>query len=201
MSDFSFVTRIQKQIEGINGQENPHSSENFVMPTTHQNALVVNQTQDGSDVAICLQKEILEEFSGRVYPQDFQMLELPRLSVLVEEVSHFNYFCEMSRVKREISPLDLEIQAEVDKFSFALSCLHQQQEEALADSVFDVIFDQLRMGEWVSSEDEETYRDAHQIARGFCRRVLREHENFHEQLELFRQFFSLSPVEKRRAAL
>jgi hypothetical protein len=185
-------------LELINGHENPFASQDFVMPTTQKNALVVNQAGEFSDVAICLQESLLTRFAHKDYPKDFSFEELPSLSILIEELSHFNYFCEKSRLGQVISPLDLEIQAEVDKFSFALSCLNQTNRESEKDRVFDRIFEETQWGEWVSEVDLEIYQDAHQIAKNFCRSILRQCGSFDEGQKEFQKFFSLEPALKRK---
>ncbi|TVQ79437.1 MAG: hypothetical protein EA369_04710 [Bradymonadales bacterium] len=188
---------IQRQIETVNGQENPYDSRDFVMATESQNALLVNQTEGVADLAICLQAKLLEEFGERHYPSDFRLEDFPSLSVLVEELSHFNYFVEKTRLNQQIRPLDLEIQSEVDKFSFALSCLQGSGQE-FQDEIFELLFDQIRLGDWVDEQERARYHDAHQIARSFCRAVLNESSCFDDQRSLFQAFFSLTPQEKRR---
>lgn len=201
MKSFGFVTNFQRKIESINGQNNPLRSEDFVWPTEMQNALIVSQQNGVSDVAICLQQKILQEFADRNYPEDFSFDDLPALSVLIEEISHFSFFCEKSRVKQEISPLDMEIQAEVDKFSFVLHCLEEMERANERHFVYEVLFENPKLGDWVPERDKGLYLDANQIAKNFCRSFLKEEKALREARDRFQSFFSMSPSEKRKLML
>lgn len=201
MKAFPYVTELQKKIESINGQDNPLKSEDFVWPTQEQNALIVSQQNGISDVAICLQEKILHYFSSRRYPKDFSFEDLPSLSVLIEELSHFSFFCEKSHKKQEISPLDMEIQAEVDKFSFALHCLEEMERESERHFVYEVLFENPQLGDWVAEKDRELYLDANQIAKNFCRSFLKEKKRLSDSKDLFQTFFAMSPAEKRKLML
>lgn len=193
---FSFLDEIQSQLSVLNGKENPLRPADFLIKTENQNALLVNQIGDEADLAICLSAQLLEKFQNQNFPKDFELSDFPDLSIVVEELSHFNFFCDNALRNQEVSALELEVQGEVDKFGFALECLHAQNEKQLADEVFEVLFREARVGSWVKPEEKERYFQAHDIARGFCRKVLDQTKDLQEQRKLFRGFFS-APLSKK----
>lgn len=186
------IEEIQKQLELLYGKSNPLKPADFIIQTRDKNALVVSQNGDEADLAICLSEQLLRRFQNQTFPQDFDLSCFPDLSVIVEELSHFNFFCENAFKNQEVSPLELEVQGEVDKFGFALECLYARNEMFLADKIFESLFDNFKLGHWVSPDERERYQQAHEVARAFCRKVLDRAKSMSDKRELFRSFYEAS---------
>jgi hypothetical protein len=182
------IDQIEFRLREINGVSHFLHARDFVMPTKAQNTLLISETGDHADIAICLMESLLNRFQSLRLPQDFTLEVQPALSVIVEELSHFNFYCVNASHGREISGLDMELQAEIDKFSFALDCLHEQNLKGFEDQLFEMHFGQLRLGEWVKPEEQERYVVAHSIARAFCRELLRQSE-VGDRRSLLQRFF------------
>ena len=172
----------------------------FVVPSKQKNAFVVKEAGEGleqeAEVLVCLQEEVLARLANKKFPEDFSLELLPDLSVVIEELSHFNTFCQKAVLDRGISSLELEVQAEVDKFGIALDWLEKRNEAHLRDQVFDTLLGECVLGDWVEPQHESRYRDAHEIARNFCRRVLEKNlqgADLHQELQ---KFFNLSKDHK-----
>jgi hypothetical protein len=121
-------------------------------------------------------------------PQDFDLSEINDLSVVIEELSHFNMYCLRALEKRPVSALELEVQAEIDKFGIFLEWLHQKNEEHLRESVFNQLFGNFKLGSWIPRNEKYRYQEAHQIAKNFCKGVLRNklsHDEFKAQCRSF----------------
>ncbi len=187
------VCQVDQRIKHQNGIQHPWSAADFVIPTENENSLLISEREGEADLAICLRKDLLKSLELRKFPEDFSFSILPDLSILVEELSHFNFYCVHAHHGRKISGLEMEVQAEVDKFAFALDCLREQNALDLRHQLFETLFGELRLGEWVAEQDRARYEEAHRIARAFCRRLLRAHE--HHQ-ELLKDFFKQSPEER-----
>jgi hypothetical protein len=192
----NFLNQIQAELKKLNGSHHDFRVIDFLVPTENQNALIVNQEGENVDLAICLSASLLKKFQEKTYPTDFKIENFADLSVIVEELSHFNLFCENALRNQEVSALELELQAEVDKFGFALECIHAQQEKILEDVVFEVLFDELKLGAWVKEEDRGRYIQAHETARAFCRKIMKKDNDMSSRRDLFRKFFHL-PLNKK----
>jgi len=199
MNEYESIRKIEKRIREITGSSHGISSIDFLIPTENQNAFVVYELGDEADIAVCLKKELLNELSSKSFPEDFDLQILSSLSIAVEELSHFNYYCEKAIRNINLSPLEMEIQAEVDKFAFALDILQERNEGKLRDEVFSIMFDQLQLGEWVSENEKSTYEAAHHIARSFCRKMLNETRLPQDSKEWFRTFYRLESHLKTKA--
>lgn len=189
----SSIEQIHESLKRLNGIEHSFSPEDFLIPTEAQNALLISQSSSDADLAICLENRILKVLQEKQFPRDFDLSLLPDLSVAVEELSHFNFFCVHASHERSLSLLEMEVQGEVDKFAFALDCLEQQNALNFKHALFEQCFESFQLGPWVAADEVERYRQAHQIARAFCRRLLK---SFEHREQLLKEFFRLPTQDK-----
>ena len=87
---------------------------------------------------------------------------------LTEEVSHFVYLNFCARTARSVTELELELQAEVDKYLTASFLLCLQNEGAVSRRLRDLLFRRYRLGETLSAERAERYRTASALAYRYC---------------------------------
>jgi len=85
-----------------------------------------------------------------------------------EEVSHFVYLRFCARSERTVTQLELELQAEVDKYLCAVFLLSLQNEGAVSKRLKDLLFRHYRIADDASSERAERYRAASQFAYRYC---------------------------------
>lgn len=188
----NFIQQFQNSLEEMNGYHQALSVGDFIVPSKDTNQLIIRENDDDAEVLICLQESRLNALQSKSFPEDFSLEVLPDLSIVVEELSHFNTYSLAAEAGREISGLELEVQGEVDKFAVALEYLHLQNEISLREKVFEVLFDRCRIAPWIPADLEPRYRDAHEIARNFCRTVLKKNPDFDEMKQSFRDFFETS---------
>lgn len=191
------LNEIESAIRRINNSRHDFLSEDFLILTDNQNALLVSEQDQDVDIAICLQRSLLEKLDALELPLDFHIDHLSDLSVVVEELSHFQYFCENASRNRVLSPLELEIQAEVDKFSYSLDCLERQNQKELEAAVFHRLFDEFQVGAWVKEEEIPVYEHAHHVARAFCRKLLHLKD---DRPSLMQSFYQADLNEKKRTS-
>jgi hypothetical protein len=128
-------------------------------------------------------------------------LELPRNSrstdawlQTLEGVSHFVYIVERARTGLPATQLELELQAEVDKF-----VLMALQIEAFgspeAHSLHELLYDRVSYLHAADTEAGERYRLANQLAARFVRRVVQT-EQRELRLRLLRRFYRSGQTEK-----
>lgn len=196
-----FIESSNQVLRKVTGTQHPYCPLDFIIPTNEQNALLVNEINGEANLAICLEKDRLEALRNTRLPDDFHLDQFADLSVVVEELSHFNFYCEQALRNKKLSALDMEVQAEVDKFAFALECLNQQNQQELKERLFEVLFSDIKIGTWVSVEEEGRYQKAHDLARRFCRQLLARSEPLPELLPLLHDFFQSDHKERYLAKL
>lgn len=93
---------------------------------------------------------------------------LSDLCVLIEGVSHFNYLLWKGVHGIPVTRLELELQAEIDKF--LLLSLHEAAKapDGTATDLLDLLFDRFSLRQRLSSEERERYLTASSLASRFC---------------------------------
>jgi hypothetical protein len=89
----------------------------------------------------------------------------------IEEVSHFVYLLFCARAERTVTQLELELQAEVDKYLCAVFLLSMQNDGAVSMRLLDLLFHHYRIADTVSDERAERYRAASHLAYRYCRHL------------------------------
>jgi hypothetical protein len=123
----------------------------------------------------------------------------------MEGVSHFQYLLWSIRCGRQLSLLELELQAEVDKYAVAHCLLRQQGSIQPAASLWRRLFDQIGYVDGLSRELRQRYEEANRHAAHFCRQLERRflHARRYRPeawLRALREFYRSSHHQKLRRA-
>ena len=126
--------------------------------------------QDGDNVSlgVVLDPEVgalLAELDPRV---QLDGRNLDSFCTAAEEVSHFVYLLFCARTERTVTQLELELQAEVDKYLCAVSLLSLQNDGAVSRQLKELLFHHYRIADTVSEERAERYRAASHLAYRYC---------------------------------
>jgi hypothetical protein len=126
---------------------------------------------------------------------------LDTLCQIIEGVSHFVYVVERARTEREATQLELELQAEVDKWVFLAGSLHEfdaVQSAALREK----LYERIAFEHDEATEQGERYRVANDAAHRFVRKLEREYverARYDEMRGVLRRFFRMGQGEKLRS--
>lgn len=99
---------------------------------------------------------------------------------VIEGVSHFVYYLHKASLEHDITELEMELQAEIDKFvllSFFAEASHHEKHKIL-----DLLFEDYFLVQDLKPEQAERYETATQLARKYC-------------YELLKRFKSTNPAE------
>ncbi len=91
---------------------------------------------------------------------------------LAEGVSHFLYITHTASLDRKVSLLELEAQAEVDKFAACVLQGWNGDASAWANELIARLFDRVTYWPDLSPDESWRYQEANRLARGYCRRLL-----------------------------
>lgn len=128
-------------------------------------------------------------------------LELDGVCQLIEGVSHFVYLAERAKTDRPTTQLELEIQAEVDKYVVLAASLPELDVEA-SGRLRRRLYEGVAYTHAPASEQGERYRLANSVATRFTHRLEREcvaHGRFRELRGALRSFFRMGQSDKLRA--
>jgi hypothetical protein len=137
-----------------------------VLPDSDRSAeewVLVREGPEGVDVGVYVAEEALDRLRRLRGPRE-AILDAPGPFCLATEgVSHFMLLFERARRGEPVTMLELEAQAEVDKFAFA--ALHHPER---AEAWHERLFVNARLTEGLSPGERQRYTEAARLAGAFC---------------------------------
>ena len=119
----------------------------------------------------------------------------------LEGVSHFLYLAWNAGHDRPVSLLELEMQAEVDKYVSSYWLMREQFPGRFPAELMNVLFERTRIDSRLACGRESLYREATRYAQKFCRRLEQSlrgarRESDGEVLAELRRFYRLTNLRK-----
>jgi len=168
--------------------------------------LLLAETQDGAGVALYLDPSVLGRLEGADPVGALTEDNLADYCTALEGVSHFLYATWRLDRDSPVSLLELETQAEVDKYAVTVFLLADQRGGGFPAQVHARLFDRVSFDARLQPDQYARYRTAHRSAAHYCRRLEQRFVNRGEaQVEALvrelRRFYRLGSTAKMRHAL
>ena len=167
-----------------------------LLPSTDESVLLA-QDDDGVALSVYLDSQLL----GRL-DRDNPMLALKTSSLndlwtVLEGISHFNYLVWSAGRDRSVTLLELEMQAEVDKFISTGLMAQDQDARDFADRLHGWLFDEVSFKPELTEDQHERYKTANDYAARFCHGLLqRLRDDCENTLHELRRFYRLTQTDK-----
>ena len=159
--------------------------------------LLVQEDEQGLAMSLYLEAEILERLETEDPLETLKAERLDDFCKVIEGLSHFNYVAWRASRDHSVSLLELELQAEVDKFVSTMQLALDQQDNELINGLYARLFNNVNLQDNLDDAQIERYRAATDYAARFCRalrhRMLRGCETTFDDL---RRFYRLSLRDK-----
>jgi hypothetical protein len=186
----ALATRVQAALERVYWLDRVADVGDFVLGACdgEREALLVRTAEDGG-----------LEVSVRV-PRLEADAQLDTMCQIIEGVSHFVYVVERARVGREATQLELEMQAEVDKWVVLAASMRGFDADGSA-TLRARLYERVAYAHGADTELGERYRVANDAAHRFVRRLEREYveaSRFRDLRAELRRFFHVGQEEKLR---
>lgn len=191
--EIALASRVQAALERLYHLDRAADVDGFVVHADEgeREALFLREAEDGA-LEMRLRLPRLAAASA----------DLDGICQIIEGVSHFVYVAERASRQRETTQLELELQAEVDKYVVLAASIPEFDERA-SRRLREQLFDDVSYVHDDDSELGERYRVASQCARRFVSRIERDfvaRARFGEMQRELRRFFHMGQGEKLRAA-
>jgi hypothetical protein len=167
--------------------------------------LLLAEMQDGAGVALYLDAALLRRLEGADPLGALTDGNLADYCTVLEGVSHFAY--STWRLDRDlpVSLLELETQAEVDKYAVTVFLVAQQRGGDYPAEVHARLFDRVSFDARLRPDQYDRYRMAHRSAAHYCRKlehrfVSRGQARVEPLLRELRHFYRLGNTAKLRHA-
>lgn len=164
--------------------------------------LLIAQDQDQVDIALYLDDELLKRLGADNPLAQLHDDNLVDFCTALEGVSHFLYLTWNVGLSREVRPLELEMQAEVDKFIAIAMLLSRQYQGRIPTRLRHWLFEQCHFDEALAAPEAQRYREANRYAAKYCyqleQRYLRTEAPAGSLIEDLRVFYRLGLQDKIR---
>jgi hypothetical protein len=139
--------------------------------------LIVAQPEEGDTgeiaMSLYLDPELLERL-GRADPMErLHDGNVADYWTALEGVSHFVYLAWNAGHDKPVSLLELEMQAEVDKYVGSYWLMRRQFPDRFPAELLRLLFERTRIDSRLAAGRENLYREASRYAERFCRRLER----------------------------
>lgn len=159
--------------------------------------LLLREVADTLQLGLYLDPLVVARLEARGGVGNFPEQSLQDFWTVLEGVSHFVCLGWHAERDREISALDLEIQAEIDKYVTAWELARQCGLGDIAESLHEQLFSCWRLDEGVEAAVAERYLRASETAARYCRYLRVRHGNSLSLRAELRAFFRLPPRRRR----
>ena len=163
--------QIQQQLECLYQTETKENVESFLTTSPKnkfkQEALFIKQTSGELAVGLFIAPTILNTLHDHNPFSSFGKHNLNAFLIATEGVSHFVYLMKNANENNPVTQLELELQAEIDKYLLAcfLFTFHHQ---TIPSSLFSYLFEEMRWHPALTREEKGRYQEANRLATKFC---------------------------------
>ena len=206
---------LQQQLQRIYELDVEHDVDDFLItdpalareldcgeaPRDTREKLLVRGCDDGVDVALYVDAQVIDRLLADDPAETLHDGNLDDYWVALEGVSHFLYFIWNTHHRRTVSRLELEMQAEVDKYVAAAFLIGAQREGRVPTELHSLLFDQCSFDEQLDDDDLELYRSANHYAGRYCRQLAHTYLRSRRQggiINELRRFYRLTQHDKIR---
>ncbi len=138
----------------------------FDVTRTPREQLLVRQGDDGIDLALYVDAAVLARLDRDDPGDRLDDRNLPAFLYALEGVSHFVYTVVCANAEREVSALELELQAEVDKY---VTCLLASDADPSSSPRWRRrLFEQFELEDDLDDHERDRYRAANENARRYA---------------------------------
>ncbi len=182
MSARDTLTFFQDELEAIYGVEAPRVHEYLVgrdaaravgrAPRAPEELLVLEE-EDGLALGLFLDDGVIAAAAGaephHPRPRLTSRTRLAKVASAAEGVSHFVYLATRAASDRPVSLLELEVQAEVDKFVLLLLHLWRRGLRRMSRALRRRLFERVAFQGWLGPAELDRYHEANRLGGGYAR--------------------------------
>src|SRR3990172_5467595 len=137
--------------------------------------VVVHQGREDEEIelGVYIGEETLARLNELDLSSGVASEHFPALCIAIEEVSHFAYLMWNANRDKSVTQLELELQAEVDKFVTSALLLARKTRELVPADLMDRLFGDFVLRDGLDFSRRERYLTATSFARTYCSFLVR----------------------------
>jgi len=209
------VSRLQRQLEEIYELDVGHNVNDYLItcPVLAQSLdggqstanlrekLLLRQEQDALSLSLFLHDDVVRKLCEDDPVQHIHGGNMQDFCLALEGVSHFLYLLWNAAFDRSVTLLEMEMQAEIDKFVMLVFCLEKQNRRVRPGELRKILFENVRFHERLDEVERQRYVDANNLAEKYCWKLESRYlANCSRQQTLseLRQFYRMTRLDKLR---
>lgn len=175
------LARLQQLLGRIYDLPHDHDVRDFIVSQPNCTAaagdgatdeqLLVSETADALELGLFVDAAVLDRLEAADPLEALTHDNLADYLTAIEGVSHFVYVAWNAGFDKPVSLLELELQAEVDKFVVGACLLHEQGLGRFPRELHRALFARTRIDEGLAGARADLYRAASDYASRYCRRL------------------------------
>lgn len=154
-----------------------------------------HEARDEIELGVYIEESELEALSNIDLTDDIHPASFEILVTAIEEVSHFAYLLFSASREKRVTQLELELQAEVDKFITSTLLLASRNHGRVPAGVLDHLFGDFELRCGLDAGARDRYQAAASLASRYCSYVVQQSlgsERLHALLPELRSFYRLT---------
>ena len=163
--------------------------------------LLLHQQADELQVGLYLAEDVLQKLAADNPSECLHEGNLEAYCLALEGVSHFLYLIWNAGFERSVTLLEMELQAEIDKFVMLAFSFEDQNQSPAPGRLRKLLFETAGYHSQLNDEEHQRYQDASHFAEKYCWKLETDYlQSRNKQLMLseLRQFYRLPQGEKLR---
>jgi hypothetical protein len=167
-----------------------------LIPNTDESILLA-EDDEGMALSVYLDSRMLGRLDRDNPLQALKAARLNDLWTVLEGISHFNYLVWSAGRDKSVTLLELEMQAEVDKFISTWLMAQDQDACEFANRLHGWLFENVRFKPELSEDELERYKTANDYAARFCHGLVqRLRDDCNRTMHELRRFYRLTQPDK-----
>lgn len=205
---------IQQQMENLYAVGTCHSVTDFLitdrnLAQTLDNSnhlesrppeqLLLSQAPDELSLSLYIDATVLERLNKDDPFDHLHDGNMTDLCLVLEGISHFIYVVWSATHDRSLTPMELELQAEIDKYVSMSRMFLEQYEGPVPKTLHKWLFENIRFRDNLDTGSLSTYRDANRYAMRYCRHLEKYYFRHRQQPDPsreLRRFYRLNRADK-----
>ena len=180
-SDLACLNIFQQQLQSIYEVYIPHAVSDFV--TTDQQVvsrltngdkdhlrekLLVRQEGEDLDLSLYLHTDVIKTMIEQTTAAQLGPEHFGNLCLAIEGISHFLYLTWRALQQHNVSLLELELQAEVDKYILILFFMKKLNKTGLINRLRKKLFENIKFDDALNDIELVRYQEANYYAARYC---------------------------------
>lgn len=167
-----------------------------LIPNTDESILLA-EDDEGMALSVYLDSGMLGRLDQHNPIRALKASGLNDLWTVLEGISHFNYLVWSAGRDRTVTLLELEMQAEVDKFISTWLMAQEQDGCDFANRLHGWLFDCVQFRPELSENENQRYKTANDYAARYCHGLMKRfRDNCDRTMRELRRFYRLTQTDK-----